>query len=185
MLSQAAYVAEASDEFRVDRGGGFAVQLLEDDGAGKRLKGRLLRGKPQRERAGALDELRQLWVGGRERGDGGFRVIGEFAGAASGLRHEANDTQIPEAFVRVAMVITFVIIASMQLKVRKIGNGYGVLLPKQLLEEMALEEGSLVDIDKLEGVYRMTPADAEFTRQVEAFLRTEPLHRNTYRELAK
>jgi hypothetical protein len=31
----------------------------------------------------------------------------------------------------------------------------------------------------------MKPADAEFTRQVEAFLRTESLHRNTYRELAK
>jgi putative addiction module antidote len=73
----------------------------------------------------------------------------------------------------------------MQLKVRKIGNGYGVLLPKQLLEEMALAEGSLLDVDKVEGIYRMKPADAEFTRQVEAFLRTESLHRNTYRELAK
>jgi putative addiction module antidote len=73
----------------------------------------------------------------------------------------------------------------MQLKVRKIGNGYGVLLPKQLLEEMSLEEGSLLDVDRVEGVYRMTPADAEFTSQVEAFLRSEPRHRNTYRELAK
>jgi putative addiction module antidote len=73
----------------------------------------------------------------------------------------------------------------MQVKVRKIGNGYGVLLPKQLLEDMALQEGSVVDVDKVEGTYRMTPADAEFSRQVEAFLRTEPLHRNTYRELAK
>ena len=73
----------------------------------------------------------------------------------------------------------------MELKVRKIGNGYGVLLPKQMLEELALEEGSLLEVEKVEGVYRMVPADAEFTRQVEAFLRTEPLHRNTYRELAK
>jgi antitoxin component of MazEF toxin-antitoxin module len=73
----------------------------------------------------------------------------------------------------------------MQLKVRKIGNGYGVLLPKQILEEMALEEGSLVDVDKIGNVYQLTPVDEEFTRQVEAFLRTEPLHRNTYRELAK
>jgi antitoxin MazE len=73
----------------------------------------------------------------------------------------------------------------MELKVRKIGNGYGVLLPKQLLEELALEEGALLQVEKVAGVYQMTPADAEFTRQVEAFLRTEPLHRNTYRELAK
>lgn len=73
----------------------------------------------------------------------------------------------------------------MQLKVRKIGNGYGVLLPKQILEEMALEEGSLVDVDKVGNVYQLTPVDEEFSRQVEAFLRTEAHHRNTYRELAK
>jgi antitoxin component of MazEF toxin-antitoxin module len=73
----------------------------------------------------------------------------------------------------------------MQLKVRKIGNGYGVLFPKQLLEEMRAEEGALIEVNRVEGGHIMTPADAEFTRQVEAFLRTEHLHRNTYRELAK
>jgi antitoxin component of MazEF toxin-antitoxin module len=73
----------------------------------------------------------------------------------------------------------------MELKVRKIGNGYGVLLPRQLLEELALVEGSKLEVEKVDGVYRMVPADAEFTRQVEAFLRTEPLHKSTYRELAK
>ncbi len=73
----------------------------------------------------------------------------------------------------------------MELKVRKIGNGHGVLLPKQLLDELALAEGSLLTVEKVDGTYRMVPADEQFTRQVEAFLRTEPLHRNTYRELAK
>jgi antitoxin component of MazEF toxin-antitoxin module len=73
----------------------------------------------------------------------------------------------------------------MELKVRKVGNGYGVLLPKHLMEELALQEGSLLEVEKVDGIYQLVPADAEFTRQVEAFLRTEPLHRNTYRELAK
>jgi antitoxin component of MazEF toxin-antitoxin module len=73
----------------------------------------------------------------------------------------------------------------MQLKLRKIGNGYGVLFPKQLIDEMAVTEGSLIDVDRVDGVHRMVPSDEQFTRQVEAFLRTEPLHRNTYRELAK
>ena len=74
----------------------------------------------------------------------------------------------------------------MELKVRKIGNGYGVLLPKQLLDEAGLEEGSMIHIERGDGgVYRMQPADDEFTRQVEAFLRTEERHRNTYRTLAK
>ncbi len=73
----------------------------------------------------------------------------------------------------------------MQTKLRRIGNGYGVLLPKQLLEELALKEGSMLDVEKVDGTYRIKPLDEEFTRQVEAFLRTEALHRNTYRELAK
>ena len=73
----------------------------------------------------------------------------------------------------------------MELKIRKIGNGYGVLLPKQLLEDMSVAEGSLLTVEKHEGVYQLTPVDEDFTRQVEAFLRTEPLHKKTYRELAK
>lgn len=73
----------------------------------------------------------------------------------------------------------------MELKVRKIGNGYGVLLPKQMLEEMHVVENSILNVEKVKGVYQMTPVDEQFSRQVEAFLRTEPLHRNTYRELAK
>lgn len=73
----------------------------------------------------------------------------------------------------------------MELKVRKIGNGYGVLLPKQLLDELALEEGAMLNVNKVDGVYQMTPVDSEFAEQVEAFLRTEARHRNSYRELAK
>ena len=68
---------------------------------------------------------------------------------------------------------------------RKIGNGYGILLPKQMLEDMAVAEGSLLTVEKQGGTYQMKPMDEEFSRQVEAFLRTEPLHRNSYRELAK
>ena len=67
----------------------------------------------------------------------------------------------------------------------KIGNGYGVLLPKQLMEEMAIMEGSMLSVEQTAGVITMKPADDEFTRQVEAFLRTEQQHRNSYRELAK
>ena len=73
----------------------------------------------------------------------------------------------------------------MELKVRKIGNGYGVLFPKQLMDDMALEEGSKLEVTKVGGVFQLTPADAQFARQVEAFLRTEAQHRNSYRELAK
>ena len=33
----------------------------------------------------------------------------------------------------------------MNVKIRKIGNGYGVLLPKQFLDEAGLAEGSLLE----------------------------------------
>ena len=73
----------------------------------------------------------------------------------------------------------------MQLKVRKIGNGHGVLFPKQFMAELAVTEGSSLNVEKHNGVFQLTPVDEEFSRQVEAFLRTESLHWNTYRELAK
>ncbi len=73
----------------------------------------------------------------------------------------------------------------MELKVRKIGNGYGILLPKQLMEDLRVEEGSTVNLVKVNGVYELTPYDPEFARALKAFRETEPQHRNTYRELAK
>jgi antitoxin component of MazEF toxin-antitoxin module len=73
----------------------------------------------------------------------------------------------------------------MELKVRKIGNGYGVLFPKQLMEEMHVTEDSIVHVEKVGEVHQMKPLDEQFSRQVESFLRNEPKHRNTYRELAK
>lgn len=68
---------------------------------------------------------------------------------------------------------------------RKIGNGYGVILPKPLLEDLAVGEGSLLKAENPDGVLHMTPIDAESARQVEAFLQTEGQHRRSYRELAK
>ena len=73
----------------------------------------------------------------------------------------------------------------MELKVRKIGNGYGVIFPKALLEAMAVSEGSLLKAESHNGVLQMTPLDPEFSRQVDAFLKTEGQHRRSYRELAK
>jgi antitoxin component of MazEF toxin-antitoxin module len=73
----------------------------------------------------------------------------------------------------------------MQLKVRKIGNGYGVLFPKQLLEEMRVTEDSVLSVTKVDGVYQIYPYDPDFAAALKAFRDTIPKHRNTYRELAK
>jgi putative addiction module antidote len=73
----------------------------------------------------------------------------------------------------------------MQTKLRKIGNGYGVLLPKQVLERLRLTEGSVLSLAETSAGIELSPFDANFSEQVEAFRRTESRHRNSYRELAK
>ena len=50
---------------------------------------------------------------------------------------------------------------------------------------MHVTEGSLLEVEQTAGALLLKLADDQFTRQVEAFLRTEPAHRNSYRELAK
>ncbi len=69
--------------------------------------------------------------------------------------------------------------------IRKIGNGYGVLLPKAMLDEMRLREGDIVTVERGENGIRLVPFDAEFQEQLEAFRKVESRHRNSLRELAK
>lgn len=73
----------------------------------------------------------------------------------------------------------------MQLKVQKIGDDYGVLFPRQVFEDLSLAEGSLVDLDSRDGKAHLAPMADEARLKVEIFLRTEPAHADTYRELAK
>jgi hypothetical protein len=53
------------------------------------------------------------------------------------------------------------------------------------LEDVALNEGTLLKIENHDGVLQMTPVDVEVSRQMEAFLRTEKQHQRSYQELAK
>ncbi len=73
----------------------------------------------------------------------------------------------------------------MKTKLRRIGNGYGVLLPKDVIERLRVTEGSTLTISDTDAGIELSPFDADFSAQVEAFRRTEPKHRNSYRELAK
>lgn len=73
----------------------------------------------------------------------------------------------------------------MRTKLRKIGNGYGVLLPKQVIDAMHLNEGDVLTLTETKSGIELSPFDATFSEQVEAFRRTESRHRNSYRELAK
>jgi hypothetical protein len=82
---------KACDEARMDGGGGFAVKLLIDDGFGEGFKGGLLGGKAQSKGASAFDEAGEFRVGGREMGERGDWIVGQFARPMRGMGHTSDD----------------------------------------------------------------------------------------------
>ncbi len=74
---------------------------------------------------------------------------------------------------------------SKTLKLRKIGGSVGIIIPKEELQRMNVDEG-----DDLHGVadergFYLTPMDPEFSRKVKAFERTRKRYRNALNELGK
>ncbi len=71
------------------------------------------------------------------------------------------------------------------LKVRKIGNSYGVLLPKRLIEELGVKEGDRVFWVRTPDGIKLTPYDPDFEAVMESNRDYMRRHRNALRELAK
>jgi len=74
---------------------------------------------------------------------------------------------------------------STSLKVRKVGNSLGLILPKETLDELNVGEGDeLFVVQTPEGIH-LTPYNPEFAEAVEdarAFMDT---HRNAFKKLAE
>ncbi|MCK8601995.1 AbrB/MazE/SpoVT family DNA-binding domain-containing protein [Syntrophobacteraceae bacterium DRH4] len=71
------------------------------------------------------------------------------------------------------------------LKVRKIGNSLGLVLPKEVLARLKVEEGDTIYLTDAEDGYRITPMDVNFAKQMaaaEAIMRED---RAVLRELSK
>lgn len=74
----------------------------------------------------------------------------------------------------------------LQLKLRKVGNSVGVVLPKEALAHLKLEEGDSVSVTEgPDGSLRLSPSKAEVTRQMEVVQDVMKRYRHTLRELAK
>lgn len=73
----------------------------------------------------------------------------------------------------------------MQLKLTKIGNSVGVVLPKEMRDRMRLDSGDVLYLTETEDGYRLTPYDPEFARQMEASRAVMRKRRDALRELAK
>jgi len=72
-----------------------------------------------------------------------------------------------------------------QLRVRKIGNSLGVILPKEVVTELRVVEGDTLSLDAGAEGYRLSAYDPEIARQVEIGKKIMRRYRNTLRELAK
>jgi len=71
------------------------------------------------------------------------------------------------------------------LKLRKIGNSVGAIIPQATLDELHVGEGDTVYLtSSAEGV-RLTPYNPDFERQMSLALKIMKKRRNAYRELAR
>lgn len=72
-----------------------------------------------------------------------------------------------------------------KLKVRKIGNSYGVVIPKEILNDLQVEEGQSLYFTKGPDGYTVTQADEQFEKTMAVFEDISKRYRNTLRELSK
>ena len=74
----------------------------------------------------------------------------------------------------------------LELKLRKIGNSVGVVLPKEALAYLKVQEGETVSVtDAPDGSLRMSSTNPEVTRQLNIVQDVIHRYRHTLRELAK
>ena len=72
-----------------------------------------------------------------------------------------------------------------QLKVRKVGNSLGVILPREVIARLKVVEGDNLNLTEGPEDYRLSAYDPEIARQVEVGEKIMRRYRNTLRELAK
>ena len=68
---------------------------------------------------------------------------------------------------------------------RRIGNSYGVILPKAELDKLGVVEGDKLFIVRTPDGLRLTPYDPDFAKVMEATREYMREHRDALKELAK
>lgn len=73
----------------------------------------------------------------------------------------------------------------MEGKIRKVGNSLGVILPKQLVDELHLKTGDKVRIERKGSNLEIRPIDPEFEDWAEAYREANTDYKDVLKELAK
>lgn len=71
------------------------------------------------------------------------------------------------------------------LKLRKVGNSIGIILPKEELNRLQLEVGDELTFVRTESGFEISPYDREFEMKLKMFEKSRRKYRNALRELAK
>jgi len=71
------------------------------------------------------------------------------------------------------------------LKLRKIGNSVGFILPKDMQDSLRIQEGDTLYATNTPDGIQITPYDPQFEAEMNAFERTRRKYRNALKELAK
>lgn len=71
------------------------------------------------------------------------------------------------------------------LKVRKIGNSLGIVLPKDVLAKLKVGEGDALSVSETQNGVALSAYDDEIARQIEIGRDVMKRYRNALRELAK
>ncbi len=73
----------------------------------------------------------------------------------------------------------------LDLTLRKIGNSVGIVLPKEALSHLQLQEGDTVTLTEAQDGLRITASNPEFSKTMAVFESLNRRYRNALRELAK
>ena len=70
-------------------------------------------------------------------------------------------------------------------KIIKVGNSSGVILPKELLADLNVDRGDTLSVSRTPDGITLRPADPEFDAQMEIARKVMRKYRHALRELAK
>jgi len=73
----------------------------------------------------------------------------------------------------------------LELKLRKVGNSVGVVLPKEVLAHLKVAEGDTMTLTETQDGVRLTAGSPEFAKSMAVFESLNRRYRNALRELAK
>ena len=74
---------------------------------------------------------------------------------------------------------------TLELKLRKVGNSVGIVLPKEALAHLKVAAGDTLTLTEAQDGVRLSASNPEFAKTMAVFESLNRRYRNTLRELAK